>query len=204
MQIRKNTTETADKHEVDQLRGEVKDLRNALMKVNDDVVKLKTLVELLVKTKEVSSPDLTSSIYESLNGNKKRKVTSFEYPTSVPSLSPLPSGVMVPDSIGLLSDTTNETFNEEIPMAVTSEPSIIPLPALSSGDAMVTHSSDSEGTMDDKWSEMLNITPAAALSSRTESVGTTVSSTFDDEMLMSSLLNMGDDDEDEEAFFDNL
>ena len=201
-QIRKNTSETADKQEVDQLRGEVKDLRNALMKVNDDVSKLKALVELLVKSKDISSPTLSGGIVEPLS-NKKRKVSSSEYPIPVPSLTPPPSDVVLPDSIGLLSDTTQETINEDIPMAVTSDPSLIPLPVHSGDSTIVTSNSGINGPTE-KWTEMLDITPASALSHRMESVGTTVSSTFDDDMLMSSLLNLGDDDDDDADFFDNL
>jgi hypothetical protein len=201
-QIRKNTSETADKQEVDQLRGEVKDLRNALMKVNDDVSKLKSLVELLLKSKDVSSPALSSGIVESLN-SKKRKVSSSEYPTPVPSLTPPLSDVVLPDSIGLLSDTTKEIINEDVPMAVTSAPSLIPLPVLSGDHTSIT-SNSGVNLPSEKWPGMLDITPAPALSNRMESVGTTISSTFDDDMLMSSLLNLGDDDDDDAAFFDNL
>ena len=201
-QIRKNTSETADKQEVDQLRGEVKDLRNALMKVNDDVVKLKSLVELLVKSKDFSNSALCGDIIESLS-NKKRKIVSSEYPTHVPSLTPQPSDVVLPDSIGLLSDTTKETINEDVPMAVTSEPSLIPLPVLSGDNTIITSNSNVPAATD-TWPGMMNITPAPALSNRMESTGTTISDTFDDDMLMSSLLNLGDDDDDDAAFFDNL
>lgn len=201
-QIRKNTSETADKQEVDQLRGEVKDLRNALMRVNDDVSKLKALVELLVKSKDISTPSLSGGITEPLS-SKKRKAPSSEYPIPVPSLTPPPSDVVLPDSIGLLSDTTKETIIEDIPMAVTSEPSLIPLPVLSGDSTIITSSSDAN-VPTGKWSEMLDITPASAMSNRMESVGTTISSTFDDDMLMASLLNLGDDDDDDAAFFDNL
>jgi hypothetical protein len=202
-QIRKNTSETADKQEVDQLRGEVKDLRNALMKVNDDVVKLKSLVELLIKSKDVSSPVLSGDVVESLN-NKKRKIVGSDYPTLVPSLTPPPSDVVLPDSIGLLSDTTHESINEDVPMAVTSsEPSLIPLPVISGDNTFVTDNSGFAGSVE-KWPGMLDVTPAPAYSNRVESVGTTISSTFDDEMLMSSLLNLGDDDDGDAAFFDNL
>ncbi len=201
-QIRKNTSETADKQEVDQLRGEVKDLRNALMKVSDDVLKLTALVELLVKTKDVSNPALSSGIVEALS-NKKRKVSSSEYPDPVPSLTPLSSDVVLPDSIGLLSETTKETIIEDIPMAATSEPALIPLPVLS-GDSAVMTSNSGVNTSTEKWPGMLDITPASALSNRTESVGSTISATFDDDMLLSSLLNLGDDDDDDAAFFDNL
>ena len=201
-QIRKNTSETADKQEVDQLRGEVKDLRNALMKVNDDVVKLKSLVELLVKSKDFSNSALCGDIIESLS-NKKRKIVSSEYPTHVPSLTPQPSDVVLPDSIGLLSDTTKETINEDVPMAVTSEPSLIPLPVLSGDNTIITSNSNVPAATD-TWPGMMTITPAPALSNRMESTGTTISDTFDDDMLMSSLLNLGDDDDDDAAFFDNL
>ena len=201
-QIRKNTSETADKQEVDQLRGEVKDLRNALMKVSDDVLKLKALVELLVKTKDVSNPALSSGIVEALS-NKKRKVSGSEYPAPVPSLTPLSSDVVLPDSIGLLSDTTKETIIEDIPMAVTSEAAVIPLPVMSAESAVITSNSGVHASTE-KWPGMLDITPASALSNRVESVGSTISATFDDDMLMSSLLNLGDDDDDDAAFFDNL
>ena len=201
-QIRKNTSETADKQEVDQLRGEVKDLRNALMKVSDDVLKLKALVELLVKTKDVSNPALSSGIVEALS-NKKRKVSGSEYPAPVPSLTPLSSDVVLPDSIGLLSDTTKETIIEDIPMAVTSEAAVIPLPVMSAESAVITSNSGVHASTE-KWPGMLDISPASALSNRVESVGSTISATFDDDMLMSSLLNLGDDDDDDAAFFDNL
>ena len=202
-QIRKNTSETADKQEVDQLRGEVKELRSSLMKVNDDVMKLKSLVELLLKSKDVSNPAVSSSgIVEPLS-SKKRKVSSSEYPTPVPSLTPPPSDVVLPDSIGLLSDTTKEIKNEDVPMAVTSEPSLFPLPVLSGDNTIIASNSGVTGSTE-QWPGMLDITPAPALSNRMESVGTTISSTFDDDMLMSSLLNLGDDDEEDAAFFDNL
>ena len=201
-QIRKNTSETADKQEVDQLRGEVNNLRNALMKVNDDVLKLKSVVELLLKSKDVSSPISSSGIVESLS-SKKRKVSSSEYPTHVPSLTPLPSDVVLPESIGLLSDTTKEIINEDVPMAVTSEPSLIPLPVLSSDNTVITSNSGVTEPAE-KWPGMFGVTPAPALSTRVESMGSTISSTFGDDMLMSSLLNLGDDDDYDAAFFDNL
>lgn len=197
-QIRKNTSETADKQEVDQLRGEVKDLRNALLKVNEDVLKLQALVELLVKTQEVSDQSNMSNFVEPPS-NKKRKVV--DYPISVPSLTPITSDVVLPTSIGLVSDSTSETINEDVPMAVTSEPSIVPLPVVSGDDTLITSNSDMKG-YDEKW-DMFNVKPAPAIPHRTESVGTTISSTLDDEMLMSSLLNLSDVDDDAD-FFDNL
>ena len=51
---------------------------------------------------------------------------------------------------------------------------------------------------------MFGVAPAPALSTRVESMGSTISSTFGDDMLMSSLLNLGDDDDYDAAFFDNL
>lgn len=188
-QIRKNTTETADKQEVDQLRGEVRDLRSALMKVNDDVTKLKALVEILVKNQEVSVPSMN---FSDIPTSKKRKIASSDYlapaPISTPSIL---TEIVVPEAIAPLSS--------DVPMAVPSDASLIPLPVPSSDDSIAVGST----TFGDSWPDMSNIKPAKSLSRRATSTSTSISSTLDDEMLIQSLLNM-DEDDDDVPYFDDL
>jgi HSF-type DNA-binding len=203
-QIRKNTTETADKQEVDQLRGEVRDLRIALLRVNDDVTKLKAVVELLVKSQDVSGQSLSLS-YPEIPSSKKRKIATADLAVSAPTSSTplITSNATHPDFTGLKSDVINDNLDDDVPMAVTSEASLVPLPILSSDDAIFNSISLSKLPFGGAWPDMSNIAPASALSRRNDSIGTTISSSLDDDMLISSLLGIGDDDDDA-AFFDDL
>ena len=195
-QIRKNTTETADKQEVDQLRSEVRDLRTSLARVNDDVVKLKAVVELLMKSQDVSG-----IIYPELTSIKKRKIADF--PVSAPTSALFPTALVpIPETVGLTSDAMNEIREEDVPMPVTSEASLIPLPVASSDDAIKNSSLTLLPNGGETWPDMSNIKPASAVAHRSESVGTTLSSTLDDDMLLSSLLGIHDDDD--AAFFDGF
>lgn len=196
-QIRKNTTETADKQEVDQLRSEVRELRASLARVNDDVAKLKAVVELLVK-----SQDVAGITYPELSSNKKRKIADF--PVSAPTSTPFTSVVPLPETVGLTSDVVSDIREDSVaPMPVTSEASLVPLPVPSSDDAIKSSSLSIMSPVGESWPEMPSIKPVSGFTHRNESIGTTLSSTLDDDMLISSLLGINDDDDDA-AFFDGF
>jgi HSF-type DNA-binding len=195
-QIRKNTTETADKQEVDQLRSEVRELRASLARVNDDVAKLKAVVELLVK-----SQDVAGITYPELSSSKKRKIADF--PVSAPTSTPFTSVVPLPETVGLTSDVVSDIREDTVPMPVTSEASLVPLPVPSSDDLIKSSSLTLMPSMGEAWPDMSSIKPASSFAHRNESVGTTLSSTLDDDMLISSLLGINDDDDDA-AFFEGF
>lgn len=198
-QIRKNTTETADKQEVDQLRSEVRDLRASLARVNDDVTKLKAVVELLVKAQDVSG--ITYPELSSLTSSKKRKIADF--PVSAPTSTPFSSVVPLPETVGLTSDVISDIREDSVPMPVTSEASLIPLPVPSSDDAIKSSSLTLMPSVGESWPEMSSLQPSPAYTHRNDSVGTTLSSTLDDDMLITSLLGINEDDDDA-AFFDGF
>jgi HSF-type DNA-binding len=195
-QIRKNTTETADKQEVDQLRSEVRDLRASLARVNDDVAKLKAVVELLVKSQDVSG-----ITYPEFSSSKKRKIADF--PVSAPTSTPFSSVVPLPETVGLTSDVMSDIREDSVPLPVTSEASLIPIPVPSSDDAIKSSSLTLMPSVDESWPEISSIKPSSAYTHRNDSVGTTLSSTLDDDMLISSLLGINDDDDDD-AFFEGF
>jgi hypothetical protein len=77
-EIRKsNHNETAEKHEVDNLRGEIKNLKSRLASMNKEMEKMASLVATVMQNQQVQQTQEPAA--------KKRKVTASPVPMSVPS-----------------------------------------------------------------------------------------------------------------------
>mmetsp|Transcript_12103 Transcript_12103/g.17211 ORF Transcript_12103/g.17211 Transcript_12103/m.17211 type:complete len:476 (-) Transcript_12103:1688-3115(-) len=93
-EIRKaNQTESPDKQEVDQLKGEVKELNAKIASMSSDIEKLTSLVQTMMKTQ--TEPTVTYANPD--ESTKKRKIQPVvPLPMSVPSSSVLPPKIATP------------------------------------------------------------------------------------------------------------
>ena len=84
-EIKKNTAETADKHEVDHLKTEIRELREKLDSANDDINELKSFLLQLKKNDDLNKV----GVFVPEVGSKKRRVEgSKPVPVMSESLGP--------------------------------------------------------------------------------------------------------------------
>lgn len=203
-QIRKNSSETADKQEVEQLRCEIRDLKDALSTVNDDVAKLKALVGCLASRSQDVTGQKHGMSFPQV-ATKKRKVMAGEFLMPVQSNNSMShplklfpstsSGVNASwlDMNGVQSNAVSKTMDGGRPISIMSEASLTPLPIRSNGPL---NDQQVHGGNNAEWADMSNIKPASAMV-RSGSIG---ASSIDEDVL-SSLLALDNDDD---MFFEEL
>lgn len=208
-QIRKSSGETVDKQEVEQLKNEVRDLKDTLSGVSDHVAQLKSLVECFILKQNLPEHKQTMNLPE-VTSNKRKGLDGQEHIMSVPSSDSLVQAAltMLPSSNSswlnmsnhqLLFDASNKkqkVADEERGMAIRSEPSFTPLPFTSSFSFQRRHL-DSERNVthverNAVWSNLPRMPPPAPMT-RYGSIGA-ASQTSLDEGILASLLALGDDD----------
>jgi HSF-type DNA-binding len=207
-QIRKNSSETVDKQEVDQLKSEIRDLKDALCSLNDDVARLKTLVACLVKNQVVPIPP---KMHFPEVACKKRKAMGGEYlmpaqseasialtATALKALPPYSNGVNAswPDMHGIRPDAASKApklMNGGRPMSILSEASLTPLPIKSNG---IVKKPMYDSGMNAEWLDFSCILPSAI--TRNGSIG---GASLDEDVLASLLALENDDDL---TFFEEL
>ena len=207
-QIRKNSSETVDKQEVDQLKSEIRDLKDALSSVNDDVAKLKTLVACLVKNQDVHIP---LKMHFPEVACKKRKAMGGEYlipvqseasiaqtATALKALPPNSNDVNAswPDMNGIRPDAASKApklMDGGRPMSILSEASLTPLPIKSNG---IVKKPAYDSGMNAEWLDLSCVLPSAI--TRNGSIG---GASLDEDVLASLLALENDDDL---TFFEEL
>jgi hypothetical protein len=210
-QIRKSSSETADKQEVEQLRCEIKDLKSALTNVTDDLAKLKALVGCLGKSRDVA---IQQSSHFPEFASKKRKAMGGEYLVPVPS----DTADLIQPSTALPLHKSNATMDmNEVPSEIASTKpyvihsnrprprstvSLTPLPTIRSNCVVenVKHCNKLFHGVPKRNKEMaVSSIPFASATSPRSSLGACSL----DEDILASLLALGDDDDDM-TYFEEL
>jgi hypothetical protein len=193
-QIRKHSSEpVVDKQDVEQLKSEIGDLKDAFMTVNDDVAKLKALVECLVKSHDASGQK--HSIQFAEVASKRRLVvmgsdgiasvllgdSQAQAVKYVPSKASSDNGVK-----GMLLNAVGKSLDDGPPLSVTSETSLPPLSFHSSGPNIINR-----GQLLSEWLDAPSIKLASSSLMRNGSIG----AASIDEDVWASLLAFDHDDD---------